>query len=39
MDKVTFPGRWMKLVGRENLVVSKASGGGNPDYEGGDLMN
>ena len=38
MEKVTFPVRIMKLLGIENLIVSNASGGVNPDYEVGDLM-
>jgi purine-nucleoside phosphorylase len=38
MQKVTFPVRVMKYLGIENLIVSNASGGVNPDFEIGDLM-
>ncbi len=38
MEKVTFPVRVMKFLGIENLIVSNASGGVNPDFEIGDLM-
>jgi len=38
MDKVTFPVRVMKFMGIENLLVSNAAGGMNPDMEVGDLM-
>ena len=38
MQKVTFPVRVMKLLGIQNLIVSNASGGVNPDFEVGDLM-
>jgi purine nucleoside phosphorylase I, inosine and guanosine-specific len=38
MQEVTFPVRVMKAIGIENLLVSNASGGMNPDFEIGDLM-
>ena len=38
MDLVTLPVRVMKMLGVEYLFVSNAAGGGNPDYEVGDLM-
>ena len=38
MQKVTFPVRVMKFLGIQNLIVSNASGGVNPDFEIGDLM-
>jgi purine-nucleoside phosphorylase len=38
MQKVTFPIRVMKLLGIENLIVSNASGGLNPNFNVSDLM-
>ena len=38
MKEVTFPVRVMRALGIENLLVSNAAGGMNPDFEIGDLM-
>ena len=38
MKKVTFPVRVMYELGIQNLFVSNASGGMNPNFEIGDLM-
>lgn len=38
MQEITFPIRVLKLLGVENLFVSNASGGLNPDFKVGDLM-
>jgi purine-nucleoside phosphorylase len=38
IQEVTIPVRVMKKLGIEQLIISNASGGVNPDYEVGDLM-
>ncbi len=38
MKQVTFPVRVMKALGIENLMVSNAAGGMNPDFRIGDLV-
>lgn len=38
LSEVTFPVRVMKYLGIQQLFVSNASGGVNPDFEIGDLM-
>ena len=38
MELITLPVRVMRTLGIDYLFVSNAAGGGNPDYEVGDLM-
>ena len=38
LQEVTFPVRVMKIMGIQNLFVSNASGGVNPDFEIGEIM-
>lgn len=38
MQQVTYPVRVMKLMGIQQLFVSNASGGVNPDFEIGEIM-
>lgn len=38
MKELTFPVRVMRAMGVDNLIVSNACGGVNPDFEIGDLM-
>lgn len=38
INEVTFPVRVMKFLGIENLIVSNASGGVNPNFKVGDIM-
>ena len=38
LQEVTFPVRVMKIMGIENLFVSNASGGVNPDFKIGEIM-
>jgi purine-nucleoside phosphorylase len=37
-EQVVYPVRVLKLLGVQNLLLSNAAGGVNPDYEVGDLM-
>jgi purine-nucleoside phosphorylase len=38
MEQTVFPVRVMKFLGVENLIVSNASGGVNPNFKVGDIM-
>lgn len=38
MNEVVFPVRVMKMLGINNLFISNASGGVNPNFEIGDIM-
>lgn len=38
LQEVTFPVRVMRALGIENLLVTNAAGGMNPDFEAGNLM-
>ncbi|MEX0987464.1 MAG: purine-nucleoside phosphorylase [Bacteroidales bacterium] len=38
MQEVTFPVRVLKFLGINNLFISNAAGGMNPDFEVGDVM-
>lgn len=38
MQEITLPVRVLKMLGINQLIVSNASGGMNPDFEVGDLM-
>ena len=38
MQEVTFPVRVMKYLGLQNLIVSNASGGVNPNYKVADIV-
>lgn len=38
LNTITFPIRVFKFLGIENLIITNAAGGMNPNFEAGDLM-